>query len=707
MFDSRSRSRSWLSMYGYLTVSLVWAASRRTFRRVDAAASSVQTMPLIPHHVQKQRRLHQLQQEHGLRLDEEAFDQQFRRRDEAQQVGALFHGYGTHYADVWVGTPPQRQTVIVDTGSSLTAFPCTGCRDCGAPNYHIDNYFDFDASSTFHKTACGECQRGNCISSGTDSEQCKISMSYQEGSSWYAFEANDITYVGGPHTVALVEDVGNEDIDPRYAKHFSFPMTFGCQYKLTGLFKTQLADGIMGMENAKTSFWKQLYSAGKIQEQKFSLCFSRPREAEREGTEAGAMTFGGTDTRLHKTDMVYTSQPSKKAGFFSVTVRKMYVRHGSGGESAKSIDPAAQLIALDVAESALNSGGVIVDSGTTDTYFTRQISKQFQSAFAQLSGVSFSHSGVRLTPEQLAAYPTIIFQLYGDETANAAINPDPNQVTGLAGDIDPQHPYDVILAIPPSHYMEQDSSGKYTARFYDTESSGSVLGANSIMGHDVMFDADNFRIGWAESDCDYNKLITEGGYMDVMNGAAYQNTGGTPETTEGQGEDIDTTNTDTTDVDVDTTGTEAETIDVDTTGGETANTPEDEQNQDIPPSGDATVPDAQKKGHPSADSSSHDEQSPADDIKKAVHGFADACDSGGCRSGFVLMLLFVLFLGCTCARRSCGSSSNNKNIRYARAELELSDTSFQDNAPYSDDGDDLDDPGDAEYGDFATDRKIT
>ena len=37
------------------------------------------------------------------------------------ETGALYQGYGTHYLDLWVGTPPQRQTVIVDTGSSITA----------------------------------------------------------------------------------------------------------------------------------------------------------------------------------------------------------------------------------------------------------------------------------------------------------------------------------------------------------------------------------------------------------------------------------------------------------------------------------------------------------------------------------------------------------------------------------------------------------
>jgi len=63
------------------------------------------------------------------------FDAARRRRRSAEAGGndddddifsstPLFQGMGTHYADVWVGTPPQRQSVIIDTGSSSTAFPC-------------------------------------------------------------------------------------------------------------------------------------------------------------------------------------------------------------------------------------------------------------------------------------------------------------------------------------------------------------------------------------------------------------------------------------------------------------------------------------------------------------------------------------------------------------------------------------------------------
>jgi hypothetical protein len=43
------------------------------------------------------------------------------------ETGALYQGYGTHYVNLWVGSPvPQRQTVIVDTGLSLTSFRARG-----------------------------------------------------------------------------------------------------------------------------------------------------------------------------------------------------------------------------------------------------------------------------------------------------------------------------------------------------------------------------------------------------------------------------------------------------------------------------------------------------------------------------------------------------------------------------------------------------
>ena len=150
-----------------------------------------------------------------------------------QEILPLFPGYGTHYAYVYVGTPPQRQSVIIDTGtyssnsnciytyitskyacvyhyhhkhkylsiyksihvciylcnhlsifivflssylsparysgSHYTAFPCTGCSQCGQ---HTDSYWDLKNSSSATVPTC------------INNQPCVISQSYTEGSSW-------------------------------------------------------------------------------------------------------------------------------------------------------------------------------------------------------------------------------------------------------------------------------------------------------------------------------------------------------------------------------------------------------------------------------------------------------------------------------------------------------------------------------------------
>ena len=135
----------------------------------------------------------------------------------------------------------KRQTVIVDTGSGVTAFPCSGCKDCGVPKvrtlallhqielfslclhcrpshslqfffsfptvsqkYHIDALFVEASSSSFTPTSCDATQ--DCISSRSrcTNHQCSITMSYAEGSRWTAYEGVDKCYVAGPHEIPLV-----------------------------------------------------------------------------------------------------------------------------------------------------------------------------------------------------------------------------------------------------------------------------------------------------------------------------------------------------------------------------------------------------------------------------------------------------------------------------------------------------------------------
>jgi Xylanase inhibitor N-terminal len=488
-------------------------------RAVELKSSSsegVVTIPLVPYHVVKQRLLATGRTFETLQGPSHSKYHYYNRflttggtadpkAAEAALIASLFQGYGTHYADLWCGTPPQRQTVVIDTGSGATAFPCHACTDCGVPDYHTGPLFDENASATFKKLSCNECLRGSCESA----QECWIGMSYQDGSSWSAYEAVDTCYVGGFHDRPVQGDGKPPDnLDPFQASAFAFDMKFGCETSVKGQFMTQLEDGIMGMGVASAAFWWQMFQAGKVSSESFSLCFSRQDEVARTGTEAGAMSLGGTDERLHQTPMVY-SVIEESSGFYVVHVRKVYLRQGGGGVPALSTDSNVTTVQLNISEDALNSGSVIVDSGTTNTYFSYQLAVPFGQAFTELTGEYYGHSFTRFTPEQLAQQPTILFQLSGDEILNQAVldRSATGSVVGLAGDLDPDHPFDIILAIPPEHYYEYDPIiDGYVARFYIDEDSGGVLGANAMMGHDVYFDIGGLRIGWAESTCNYTML---------------------------------------------------------------------------------------------------------------------------------------------------------------------------------------------------------
>ncbi len=378
-------------------------------------------------------------------------------------ITPLYQGYGTHFSYVYVGTPPQRQSVIVDTGSHYTAFPCTGCVQCGQ---HTDTYWDLKNSSTARISKCGK-------------DPCSFGQSYSEGSSWKAFKVHDKFWVGGLTNAQVVKG-------PNHAIDFMF----GCQTSETGLFRTQLADGIMGMAMAPDTLPYQLVEQNAASANVFAMCF-------RYG--GGIMTIGGVDQRIHsKSDIFYAGIRSQDGWFTPTLLDVQMLNTQSGDKTSVGMD-----------QSKYNSGkGPIVDSGTTDTYLPSSIAANFKKLFKEISGVTFSNANIPLTETDLVRMPDLVFVLKAEDGAT----------------------FEVVM--PWTNYIDKVGEGKFAFRIYLTEGSGAVLGANFMNGYNVIFDHDRKRVGFAKSDCKYEDfMIKETLEPTVIPTPSPTKVGATPEPT--------------------------------------------------------------------------------------------------------------------------------------------------------------------------------
>jgi hypothetical protein len=349
---------------------------------------------------------------------------------------------------------------------------------------------------------------------------------------WIAYEARDMAYATGPYDHAVSAETtdtvnsdngGDDSTNPDRAFTFSFPLTFGCQMNAVGYAELGLASGVVGLDRRAESFWGQMRATSVIQRAMFSLCFASSattlgttwttgEEEEDETTTTsmmmggGVVVLGGVETRLHKTPMVFAQGTGDgESSTFEVMIRKMYLREGSTADASVMFNEKSRYHPIDVGLSA------IIDSGTPDTYLVESISNEFRKLWLQVTKREYTNDLIDMLESDIARLPTIVLQMIphhggvGDEVQVT----DPREIPGLAGNVDFSMPNDVMVAMPPRHYMRREGEGKYTSRIFldRSERMGNLLGANVMMGHDVTFDMEDARIGFSESDCSYSRFV--------------------------------------------------------------------------------------------------------------------------------------------------------------------------------------------------------
>jgi len=282
-------------------------------------------------------------------------------------------GSGEYFIDVFIGTPPKHFSLILDTGSDLNWIQCVPCYACFDQN---GPYYDPNDSTTFKNISCHD-SRCQLVSSPDPPQPCKA----EENQTcpyfyWYGDSSNttgdfaletfrvNLTKPNGKSLFKIVENV-----------------MFGCGHWNRGLFRG--ASGLLGLGRGPLSFASQLQN---LYGHSFSYCLV---DRNSNSSVSSKLLFGENKKLLSNPNLNFTSfVGGKENTFYYVEIKSVIV----GGEVLKIPKETWNL-------NEDGSGGTIIDSGTTLTYFAGPAYEIIQEAFMnKIKGYSIVESFEPLKP---------------------------------------------------------------------------------------------------------------------------------------------------------------------------------------------------------------------------------------------------------------------------------------------------------------------
>ncbi|KAL8251008.1 hypothetical protein R6Q59_034701 [Mikania micrantha] len=348
----------------------------------------------------------------------------------------LLNGYYT--TRLWIGSPPQRFALIVDTGSTVTYVPCSTCEQCGK---HQDPKFDPELSSTYKRVECNmDC---NC---DDKRNQCIYERRYAEKSSSSGVLGEDIVSFGN-----------QSDLPPQRA-------VFGCENKETGDLYTQHADGIIGLGRGDLSIVDQLVDRGVISDS-FSLCYG--------GMDigGGAMVLGGISPPA---EMVYSHSDPVRSSYYNIELKEIHVAGKRLPISSRVFD---------------GKYGTVLDSGTTYAYLPEAAFVAFKNSVTKES------IGVHQIKGPDPSYNDICFAGAGSDVSQLSKTfPSVEMVFGKGQKLS--------LSPENYLFRHARVSGAYCLGVFQNENDPTtLLGGIIVRNTFVTYDREHERIGFWKTNC--------------------------------------------------------------------------------------------------------------------------------------------------------------------------------------------------------------
>ena len=241
----------------------------------------------------------------------------------------------------------------------------------------------------------------------------------------------------------------------------------GCTTYEDNFFYTQKVDGIMGLCNNGNNFIDILYKYGLINNNIFSLCF---------GKKGGYMTLGEIETRYHN-EKIYFIDNDKNKYYYTLNINGIKINNQTiSDETYPGIIDSGLTIAkmpIKILNQIINYINKLSNKKSVEYFIHQELGSCYK--FNSYKDLNYSVSNI---------WPFIEFDINN---------------------------YKYIWK-PKQYLFEYSENGKIFGCFGFNKNGANKfnLGASWMIGHDIIFDNKNSRIGFVEADCKQGDSLNNG-----------------------------------------------------------------------------------------------------------------------------------------------------------------------------------------------------